>query len=157
LRRTGGGRITAKPIGAGIRAMDVLIEMFVSTVVALAAAVFAHLGLPLGGDAADQGRAVRRSPVAASAPAADAQVTRVSAEDCPELKARRAVVRADAGVIDAAVLQDAVDAALEQAGDDAAGAAAAAEVWAEREAARIEAEAERAHAIAERMADDAAA
>ena len=138
--------------------MDVLIEMFVSTVVALAAAVFAHLGLPLGGDDADQGRAVRRSPVAASAPAAEAQVTRVNSEDCPELKARRAIIRADAGVIDAAVLQDAVDAALEQAGDDAAdAAAAAAEVWAEREAARIEAEAERAHAVAERMADDAAA
>ena len=136
--------------------MDVLVELFVSTVVALAAAVFAHFGVPLGGDDA-QDRAVRRSPVAASAPAAQPQVTRVTVEDCPELKARKAVIRAHAGLIDEATLQAAIDTAVEEAGEDAEAAAEAAQVWADREAARIEAEVERAHAIAERQADDAAA
>ena len=135
--------------------MDVLVELFVSTVVALAAAVFAHFGVPIGDE--DQGRAVRRSPVAASAPSTQPQVTRVTVEDCPELKARRAVIRRDAAIIEAGALQAAIDAAVVEAGVDAEAAAEASQVWADREAARIEAEAERAHALAERHAEDAAA
>ena len=137
--------------------MDVLVELFVSTVVALAAAVFAQFGVPLGGDDADQGR-VRRSPVAASAPA-EARVTRVTGEeDCPELKARRAVIRVDAEAIAAERLHQVVQTVVAQADEDSAEAAAmAAEMLAEREAERLEAAAERAHAVAERMADDAAA
>lgn len=139
--------------------MDVLIEMFVSTVVALAAAVFAHFGVPLAGDDADQGRAVRRSPVAVSAPAAEPQVTRIAAEeDCPELKAERALLHADAEPVSTERLHDAIQTALAQADEDAADAAAmAAEMLAEREAARLEAEAARAEALAERRAEDTAA
>ena len=138
--------------------MDVLIEMFISTVVALAAAVFAHLGVPLAGDDADQSRAVRRSPMAVSAPA-QARVTRVTVEEeCDELKAQRAVIHADAQVIAAERLHDAIQIAVAQADEDAAEAAAmAAEMLAEREAARLDLEAQRAEALAERRAEDAAA
>ena len=134
--------------------MDVLIEMFLSAVVALAAAVFAHFGVPLSGDDADEGRAVRRSPVAVAAPAG-AHVTRITSEDCPdELKVRRAVIHADAETIAPERLHEAVRTTLAQADEDAADAAAmAAEMLAEREAARLEAEAERAQALAERARD----
>ena len=138
--------------------MDVLVELMISTVVALAAAVFAQFGMPVGGDDADQGRAVRRSPAAVSAPA-EARVTRVtSEEDCPELKAQKAVIHADAEAIAAERLHEVVQTVVAQADEDAAEAAAmAAEMLAEREAARLEAEAERAEALAARLAEDAAA
>ena len=138
--------------------MDVLVELFVTTVVALAVAVFAHLGVPVG-DADGGGRSVRRSPVALSTPAPERVITRVS-EECDEQKAREAVVHAQVVTNEDESVEAAIETALAQAEKDVEAAVTAADkaqAWAEREAARAEALAERAEALAERRAEQAAA
>ena len=140
--------------------MDVLVELFVATVVALAAAVFAHLGVPMG-DADDGGaRSVRRSPAAIAAPAPERMITRIS-EECDERKVvGKAVIHAEVeAVVDEPRIEAAIETALAQAEKDvdaALMAADRAQAWAEREAERAEALAERAEALAERRAEQAA-
>jgi hypothetical protein len=142
--------------------MDVLVELFVTTVIALAAAVFAQFGVSVGDADGGEARAVRRSPVAMSAPAAERVVTRI-AEECDEAKAAagRAMIHADLeAVVDEGRLEAAVATAVAQAEKDIEAAVRAAEIaqaWAEAEAARNEAVAERARALAERRAEQAAA